>query len=220
MERFKSKVDIIYEALLSDISNGRYKSGERLVISKISKEKGVSDIPVREAVRLLESEGYVQINANQGPIVSDFSPEKLNEIFQIKAVLEGYAARLACERLTETDLQELAECNAEFCEAFQAGDAKKCGELNKKFHLRMYRDIKERELVFMIEELWRKYSITKMVFSLSPDRTEGSVREHEQILELLRQRKTDEVEMAVRAHKLMSGKRMEEQLKRREAERR
>lgn len=213
MERFKSKVDIIYEELLNDISQGVYKSGERLVISKISKEKGVSDIPVREAIRLLESEGYVQINANQGPIISDFSPEHLNEIFQIKAVLEGYAARLSCEILTESDFQELLECNHQLCLANEVGDAKRCGELNKKFHLRMYRDIHERELIFMIEELWRKYSITKMVFSLSPERTEGSVKEHEHILDLLRQRKADEVEMTVRAHKLMSGKRMEEQLK-------
>ena len=85
MKQYKTKVDLIYDILIKDIESGRYKPGERLVISQISKNNEVSDIPVREAIRRLESEGYVQLNANYGPVVGDFSLDHLNQIFQIKA---------------------------------------------------------------------------------------------------------------------------------------
>ncbi len=213
MKKYKTKVDIIYETLLHDITNGKYKPGERLIISQISKMNEISDIPVREAIRRLESEGYVQLNANHGPVVSDFSPEHLNEIFQIKAVLEGYASRLACDVLTEKDFKELREYNEELRKAAEGDDLKRCSQLNMEFHLRMYRDIPVQELVAMIEELWRKYSITKMVFSLAPGRALNSIREHEEILELLEQKKYVEVEAAVRAHKMAAGRKMEDQLR-------
>ena len=71
MTQYKSKVDIVYEGLMEGIAEGAYQQGDRLVISQISKQWQVSDIPVREAVRRLESEGYVRIVANQGAVVCE-----------------------------------------------------------------------------------------------------------------------------------------------------
>lgn len=206
MKRYKTKVDVIYEILMEDIANGKYKPGERLVISQISKNNDVSDIPVREAVRRLESEGYVQMNANHGPVVGQFSGERLKEIFQIKAVLEGYASRLACDVLTGEDFVQLREYNRLFLEA--GTDKKACSELNMKFHMRIYQNLRERELVNMIEELWKKYSITKRVFSMVSERVNDSYKEHEHILELMEQKEYDQVEKAVRTHKISAGLKM------------
>lgn len=156
MKQYKTKVDLIYDILIKDIESGRYKPGERLVISQISKNNEVSDIPVREAIRRLESEGYVQLNANYGPVVGDFSLDHLNQIFQIKAVLEGYAARLACDVLNEHDYEELRKYNERIHQAAESGNMKLCSKLNMEFHLRIYRDIPVTELLKMIEELWKK----------------------------------------------------------------
>ena len=95
MRAYKSKVDLVYENLLSGIENGVYEPGKRLVISQLAKDNESSEIPVREAIRRLESEGYVEIQANKGPYVKAFDPEKAITIFQIKGVLEGCASRLA-----------------------------------------------------------------------------------------------------------------------------
>ena len=88
MEKYKSKVDIIYDLLMTDIAKGVYRQDDRLVISQIARQNNVSDIPVREALRRLESEGYVKISANQGATVCAFSIDRLLEIIRIKSVLE------------------------------------------------------------------------------------------------------------------------------------
>ena len=211
--QYKSKVDIVYDALLHDLTIGKFKPGEKLIISSISKENDVSDIPVREALRRLETDGWIKISANKGAIVNDISPEHFQEVFEIKAVLEGYATRLAVDVLTPSDYSDLEAINNDLRKAASEGDSTTIGELNKEFHLRIYRDIKEQELVGMIKNLWAKYKMTLLVFSLVPERAEASVEEHVEILNLMKLKKYDEVEAAVRNHKMRSGGKIIEQLK-------
>lgn len=202
---YKTKVDIIYEILMKKISGGEYQNGDRIVISQISKENGVSDIPVREAIRRLESEGYITVTPNQGAVVQCFSKERLSEIFQIKAVLEGYAARLSVDYITPEDIEELEERNDQLRLALRRSDMKEYSRLNVEFHLRIYRDLPQRELYGMIQDLWKKYSITKTVFSVAPTRMEKSIDEHEEILRLIAAKDYDQVEQLMRAHKMQAG---------------
>lgn len=218
MDGYKTKVDIIYEVLMQKIAGGDYQDGDRLVISQISRENGVSDIPVREAVRRLESEGYVSIAPNQGPVVRCFSKERLREIFQIKAVLEGYAARLSIDFLTPEDIRELHQRNDRLRQALEENDMKEYSRLNVEFHLRLYQNMPQRELYGMIQELWKKYSITKTVFSVAPTRMEQSIDEHEELLRLIVQRDYDQVERLMRAHKMRAGVALVQQIEQKEQE--
>ena len=212
MEGYKSKVDLIYDILQENISSGKYKSGERLVIRAIAKENGVSEIPVREAIRRLEIEGWITTIDNKGPSVTEFSKAKMQEIFEIKAVLEGYASRLACDQLSESDFAELEQINDQLSQAMEKNVGHLCSELNKEFHLRMYRDIKEQELNEMIQNLWSKYRLTMKIFSVVPGRAADSVQEHKKILALVREKKYDEVEHFVREHKMRSGQGLVEKM--------
>lgn len=205
MKGYKTKVDLVYEMLMGKIAHGDYQDGERLVISQISKENNVSDIPVREAIRRLESEGYVSVIANQGAVIRSFSQERITEIFQIKAVLEGYAARLSIDYLTPGDIDDLRALNDKLRKALQDGAEQEYSKLNMEFHLRMYRDMPYRELYGMIQELWKKYSITKTVFSMTPSRMQQSIDEHEEIIELIVHKKYDELERLMRIHKMRAG---------------
>lgn len=205
MTQYKTKVDIVYEALMDSISKGAYRTGDRLVISQIAKDNHMSDIPVREAIRRLESEGYVQINANQGAVICNFTKERLFEIFQIKAVLEGYAARLCIDYLSPRDIRKLRSCNEQLRRALDEGNDKKFSQLNIQFHLGLYERSPQRELYGMIQELWRKYSVTKSVFSVAPSRMSTSVQEHEEILRLIEAKSYDGVEEAMRQHKFKAG---------------
>lgn len=214
MIEYKTKVDIIYDILIDNISKGVYKAGERLVISQISKDNHISDIPVREAIRRLESEGYVQIHPNQGAVISEFTRERLIEIFQIKAVLEGYAARLSVDYITPRDIRELQNINNQLAKALEEGNHKKYSQLNIRFHLRIYECMPQKKLYGMIQDLWKKYSITQSVFSLAPKCMTNSIQEHKEIIRLLEEKKADELELVMRRHKMRAGHELTMQLER------
>lgn len=203
-------MDIIYEKILSDIENGHYAPGEHLVISQLSKENNVSDIPVREAIRRLESEGYVSVIANQGPMVFNFTPSLISEIFQLKAVLEGYACRLAVDVLQPEDYSHLRELNEKMLQASTSGKNSESADCNKQFHMYIYKRLEQKMLCNMIEELWRKYHITQRVFRVATH-SEISYKEHETMLRLMESRQYMAVEEYVRRHKINAGKQLLEQ---------
>lgn len=218
MAVYKTKVEIVYDAIIEKIASGQYQPGDRLIISQVAKENGVSDIPVREAIRSLEREGYLQINANQGAVIGSLTKESLTEIFQLRAVLEGYAARQSIDYLTGEDYAELRQINQKLEEALKTQNGfKRYSQLNMDFHLRLYSVVPQKMLYEMILDLWKKYSITKSVFSLVPGHAENSVEEHERLLQLMEKKQYDEVEMLMRRHKMLAGEALCQQIEQREA---
>jgi DNA-binding GntR family transcriptional regulator len=215
MKAYKTKVEMVYESLQEKILSMEYKAGDRLIISQIAQEHGVSDIPVREAIRHLETEGYVKVIANHGASVCDLAGEFLEEVFMIKAVLEGYASRLSIEHLTEKDFAILRKLNEQFADTAKEGNAKKCAQLNMDFHMHIYHALPGQLLSTMLSDLWKKYSITKSVFSISPDRGAVSAAEHEKIIWLLQKKDFEAAENMVREHKLLAGRELVSELNRR-----
>jgi DNA-binding GntR family transcriptional regulator len=205
MQAYKSKVDIVYEYLLDEIAKGVYKAHDRLVISQIARQMNVSDIPVREAIRRLESQGFVSINANQGAVVVGIDNDNLTSVFMIKGILEGFATRLSIDYLTQSDLKHLRSINAQIQKAGEQLNAKKYSELNIKFHLEIYKKIPQKLLYDMICDLWKKWTITSSVFGVVPARMQESHLEHEEIIRLIEAKAYDQVESYVRAHKIKSG---------------
>ena len=103
----KSKVEIVYEYLLHELAQLNYRAGDRLIISQIAEACHVSEIPVREALRRLESNGYVRIVPNQGAVAVGLEKNTIADIVQIKGVLEGFATRLSVDYLSPNDLAQL-----------------------------------------------------------------------------------------------------------------
>ena len=201
--KYRSKVDIVYDSLIEFIVGGKYSQGDRLVISHIAKNFGISETPVREAIRRLESEGYVKINANSGAVIDCLDKQQVASVFEIKGVLEGYATRISIDYLSLTDIEELKKINEEMMNS--KDDSHKISELNVAFHLKIYSVIPDKELYEMIENLWNKWKITKTVFNVSSVNLTESVKEHEQIIKMLEDQEYDKVEMFVRQHKLRAG---------------
>ncbi len=212
MQQYKSKVDLIYELLIENIEKSVYKQGDRLVISKIAKQCNVSDIPVREALRRLESEGYIKTKANQGAVITCFNRDKLISIFQIKGVLEGYATRISIDFQTPNSIKHLHEKNDLIKKALDEHDIAQYSELNMQFHLGIYECIPQKELYNMICDLWKKWSITKSVFDVVPRRIESSIQEHEEILKLIEQKEYDQAEQYMRYHKFTAGNELVKQI--------
>ena len=116
-------------------------------------------------------------------------------------MLEGYATRLSIDYVTPALLKKLRSLNGQMKKAVDAGNYPKYSELNVKFHMSIYEATPYTELYNMIQDLWRKWSITRSVFAVDPNRMQESTREHEEIIRLLEERQYDQVEQYVRLHK-------------------
>lgn len=197
----KSKVEIAYEKILNKISSGEYASGDRVVISNIAKECEISTIPVREAIRLLEKDGFVQTYANRGAIVNSIKKETLLGQYQIKSVLEAYATRLAVDYLTEEDYAHLREMNEELKKIVERNDAKAFSELNVEFHMYIYKAQPYSDLSAMIESLWKNWLLIKSAFVQKYQLYLYSCYEHEILLQFMENKDYDKVESLAREHK-------------------
>lgn len=212
MNEYKSKVDIVYDYLLSCIVDQKIQYGDRIIIRNVATTCGVSEIPVREALRRLESEGYLEISANAGARFIGTNPQSILGYFEIKSVLEGYAARKSIDFLTENDIKELYSLIDQQKAAHRDNNARLFSKLNIAFHQKIYSALPNKELTDLIATLWKKWQITTSVFSMAPRRMEESCREHEQILSLIQEKKYEETELFVRQHKQNSAKDMVKKL--------
>ena len=129
--------DQVKDRLLQAILAGRYPPGSRIVETRVAKEYGVSQAPVREALRGLEAIGVVEINAFRGARVRHPSTEQLREAYTVRAELEKLGARLALPRITQADLDELAGYIAEMRRAAIAGDSYAEATADAAFHGRV-----------------------------------------------------------------------------------
>jgi DNA-binding GntR family transcriptional regulator len=129
----------IKDVILQRIVAGEYRPGARLVETRIAQELGVSQAPVREALRDLEQLGCVVHEPFRGCSVRAFSAEELLEAFPVRAALEALAARLAAERMTEDELLQLAELVEKMRAAADRGDAHDQSQANAQFHATIVR---------------------------------------------------------------------------------
>lgn len=217
---YKTKVDIAYDSLIEGILNGMYKPGDRIIISRVAEQNHMSEIPVREAIRRMESEGYLELSANHGAVVSQLLQgiDQIEQIFQIKGALEGFASRLSIDYLSADEFAQLRAQNQKMRHCLDSGALQEYTDLNMSFHMVMYDCIPQKMLVDMIRDLWKKWIITKATFKLAYLRVPASCDEHEQIIALAEEKKYDELEFFVRRHTLESGKQFVELLTSREKE--
>jgi DNA-binding GntR family transcriptional regulator len=103
----QSAEDSAYTYILRKIREGEFKAAERLRAEELAADIGVSRMPVREALRRLASEGLVVLRPNRGAIVAQYTADQLFELFEIRAALEGLAARIAAAQITDDEVDEL-----------------------------------------------------------------------------------------------------------------
>ena len=154
----------IQDVLLQRIVEGTYRPGERIVETRIAQELGVSQGPVREALRDLEQLGCVVHEPGRGCSVREFSAEELLEAFPVRAALEALAARLAAQRITRGELAELERLLERMRGAARRGDAHDQSQANAYFHATVVRAARNETL----ERQWRMlepYSRTYLTVS-------------------------------------------------------
>lgn len=191
----------IYSALRSDIVDGRFRPGERLVIADIAKRYDTSPMPVREAITKLQQDGFVEVKPHVGAHVAAFDAEKFDEILLIRTELETLACRLAVPFIDDEKIAVLENLVAEMAICLEDGDTKKFSKLNKDLHMTIYSASPHPILIDLIFNLWERTEYMKNLYSISLKRINESHLEHIEWLRAFRDRDEEKVMDILRQQK-------------------
>ena len=199
MERryYLSKANMVAESLREMIVTGEIKTGEVLRQRELAERFGVSQTPVREALRRLESEGLVSSDLHRGSIVAEVAFEDLEENFRIRAALESLSSRMAASNVTPEDIDDIERLHKEFA-ACSPKNRERAMELNKQFHFRIYECAHLPLLLSLTRLLW--LALPKGTPSLAARPHQESVDQHERILEALRSGDKEKAEERTKEH--------------------
>lgn len=196
--RVPSLRDRAYEQLRSRIMGLELPPGHRITERDAAAELGVSRVPLREALRLLEAEGLIVLVRRQGAMVAGWSREDVVRLFEVREELETLAARLAATRRTEADLRLMRELVDEADRALESGDATATATANAGFHRAVLAACGNPLLQRMMDPL---NSRVQWLFHLTKHRdTRERSQEHVRLLELIEARDSDGAAELYRAH--------------------
>ncbi|WP_240655239.1 GntR family transcriptional regulator [Rhodovarius crocodyli] len=171
--------EMVRQALQREITSGALRAGDRLVEEELAKRYGVSRSPIREAIRALASEGLVEVNARRGAMVAGVSADEAREFVEVRALLEGYNARLAA-RYRRPDVLSRAEAILREGSTGQ-GSPERLLELNARFHDTLAEAGGNRTLREMMDGLRKR---TASIFTAEGEEASRATwREHASILE-------------------------------------
>lgn len=191
--------DQVKERILEDILTGRHQPGSRIIETKVARELGTSQAPVREALRGLEALGVVDITPFRGSRVRRPSRREILEAYAVRSTLEALGARLAVPRMTDDDLAELAGHLEAMRVAARNDDGRALAEADARFH----GHIVELADNGMLEKVWRSLepvSRTYITLVIPGADTQWSANLHAPILAALERRDTDAVVDALQRH--------------------
>ncbi|MQA35370.1 FCD domain-containing protein [Modestobacter roseus] len=199
-----SKAQLSYEWIREQITSGRFTPGYRLVLAQIAGELGVSVVPVREAVRLLEAEGLVTFVKNVGAQVALVDEAEYINTMQTLALVEGYATALAAPLLSAETIAAAREVNDQMRACLEDFDPHRFTELNRAFHGLLFERCPNPHVQDLVGRGWsRLAALRDSIFGFVPGRPPASVAEHEEILTAI-EAGADvlEIELAARRHRL------------------
>jgi len=190
-----------YEYLRNAVLSDRISPGVRLTEEHLARDIGISRTPVREALQRLASEGLIKPLGTRGFIVSQDTREEVEELFEIRAVLEGYALRVICERITDDVFGQLEDVIVEAERALDAGSLDEVFALNTRFHDTLHGLIADRHRLYDQMVTMRKYVLRYRQGTIhTPDGGRRTLDGHRKILLALRLRDADLCERIMREH--------------------
>lgn len=181
----ESAKEKIYRTLQSWIVNGTMKPGERISDQEIAEYFDVSRTPVREALQRLSEQGLVYVEPSKGTHVSPLDENNTFTIYEALALLSGCAARLACQKQKNGDIQKLRELNAVFQKAIEAGENQKLATFDNQFHVYLLEMADNAYISDIIYTLTLHANrCENLYFERGPDKM-ASVREHNAIIDAI-----------------------------------
>lgn len=170
------------------IASGELKAGQQVKQDTLSAQLGVSRVPLREALKVLEGEGQVVYHPHRGYFVAELSVRDLVEVYRIRALLEEEALTVAIPMMTDEDVDFIADLADEVRTASASGDVSAISAANRRFHFAMFECSNMPRLVRIIRTLWDATDAYRSVYMASTINLDHMNSEHVEMLNALRTR--------------------------------
>lgn len=193
-----SRAEYVYQQMRSAIQDGRYRQGERIREQEIAISLGVSRTPVREALRRLQTRGLLEIVSGRGLGVVEFTKPQVLELYAMRELLEGAAARLAAQHATPAEILQLREMQVEFSQP--GNSSQRLAQINKVFHRAICDAAHNRYMVQSLNDLGDALALLHDTTFSVPGRAKEAIAEHNGIVNAIEARDADTAEKTAREH--------------------
>ncbi|MGW6558570.1 GntR family transcriptional regulator [Streptomyces hydrogenans] len=196
----KSKADLVYESLRSAIAEGELRPGAKVNMDELSRDFGVSKIPIREAVKRLESEGLLVSKVHSGVTVSEVDLTEMRGVFLAREAIEGLVAGLAAANADAALVSELEKTQKAMRKALESGAMERLPSLNSAFHHSLATASGYRVLADLTEQLLMTVRRYRLIAPVDATNWRSVIEEHDVIVEALRDGDSAAATEAARAH--------------------
>lgn len=194
----RTKEEQVADFLREGIISGMFPRGSRLKQAEIAERLQLSITPVREALKMLEAEGYVTGNSYRGACVVPFDASASEEVLELRLLLESRLLRGTIEKVTAQDIIELRALADEFERAFDVGDRAAARGVNYRLHRRLYSIADMPQTLHFVQNLWARYPFD--LINAIEGRGKEAAKEHNEILNGLLNGDASAAMLAMRKH--------------------
>lgn len=199
IERQKTLREQIVDSIKESVAMGKLKPGEKICETKLAEDLGISRTPLREAIQTLEAEGFLKVIPRRGAVVSEYSEKDIRDIYEIKATLEGLAARLATIEMTDADIDRLLSINDQLKSMSLKGESSvsRFFKVHNQFHdifLKASNNERLYQLNCQLMEPFKRFRLASLAI---PGRFEEAASTHDKIIEAFRDRDAEKAERLV-----------------------
>lgn len=180
--------EVVFNILRQAIITGQFKPGERLMEISLAKSLGVSRTPVREAIRMLDQEGLVDMVPRKGAQVSRITEKNLRDIVEIRTVLEEYAVGVSCHRISDEDLNTLTAIHRDFIRIVSEGDEQKIAQQDERFHDALFQAAGNKRLLSILCNLREQFFRFRLEYIKDMNQRSVLIREHTELIDAIRNR--------------------------------
>lgn len=191
---------LAYEAIRTGIGSGEFAPGTWLRESGLASTLDLSRTPVREALRMLASEGVVELVHNRGARVVSWTAEEIDEVYRLRALLEGHGAALAAGRATPADLEELTRLEDRFEVAARGRQASETAQCNNELHAAVLRCSGSPRLATLLDVISSAPLVTQAMQRYADDDVQRSILQHRDIVTAIAHGDAELAEAAMRSH--------------------
>ncbi len=192
--------DVATELLRNAILDGRLAPGQRLKEEELARSLGISRTPVREALVMLEAEGLIDAAPNRGAIVRSHSAEELDDLYQLRALLEGHAARRAAGHAKDELVPELWASCKRFDKLIAKGEVNELVQENLTFHNLILEAAGSHRLESIVRNVTDLPLVYRSYIWYSPEQRKISLHYHQQITRALEARDGERAELVMKEH--------------------
>jgi len=222
ISQLKIKSDLLHSKLMSEkiadvlrknMISGNIKSGEKLNESQLSDALNISRPPIREAFRILATEGLITLVPRKGAFVSGLSIREVKEIYEMKSMMESFATRLAIPLINEEEISEIDSILNLMEERIKENNFKEIQTLNIEFHRKIIEMSKNQKLIYFYESIILPIRRYQRLGLSAPSSWEISLSEHRKIVKAIRSKNIELAERLTREHTMTATLRVINKLK-------